>query len=275
MGLARKTLFITGASRGIGLAIALRAARDGANIVIAAKTKDPHPKLPGTIYTAAAEIESAGGKALPLVVDIRFEEQLEAAFSQAAEVFGGVDILVNNASAISPTPTPATDFKRYDLMMDINVRGTFAATKLALPYLSQAENPHVLTLSPPPTLEPRWFSSHVAYTLSKFSMSLLTLGWAEEFKRAGIAFNCLWPKTTIATAAVQNLLGGDNVVRLSRKPEIVADAAYVVLNRESRSCTGNFFIDEEVLRSEGLSDFRSYQVDPNLSPEELAPDFFL
>lgn len=275
MSLVKKTLFITGASRGIGLAIALRAARDGANIVIAAKSKEPHPKLPGTIYTAAADIEAAGGKALPLTVDVRFEEQLEAAFLKAAEVFGGVDILVNNASAISPTPTLETDFKRYDLMMDINVRGTFAATKLALPYLSQAENPHVLTLSPPLNLEPHWFSPHVAYTLSKFSMSLLTMGWAEEFKRAGIAFNCLWPKTTIATAAVQNLLGGDNVIRMSRKPEIVADAAYVILNRESRGCTGNFFVDEEVLRSQGVSDFRHYQVDPNLSPEELAPDFFL
>ncbi len=272
MTLAGKTLFITGASRGIGKAIALRAARDGANIAIVAKTAEPHPKLPGTVYDAAREIEQAGGKALPCITDVRFEEQVAEAVRRTVEAFGGIDIVVNNASAISPTPTAQTEMKRFDLMFDVNVRATFLCTKLSLPYLAQASNPHVLMLSPPLTLEPRWYAQHLAYTLSKMGMSQCVLGFAEEFAGQGIAVNALWPKTVIATAAVQNLLGGDEVMRRSRKPEIVADAAYFVLNRPSREQTGQFLIDEDVLRRAGVTDFESYSVTPGLEP---LPDFFL
>ncbi len=266
-----KTLFITGASRGIGLAIAKRAAADGANIVIAAKTAEPHPKLPGTIYTAAEEIEAAGGKALPLVVDIRFDEQVAAAVEKAVETFGGIDILVNNASAIQLTGTLETEMKRYDLMHQINARGTFLCSKLCLPHLLKAANPHVLTLSPPLNIEERWFAPHVAYSMAKFGMSLCMLGMAGEF-RGRVAFNCLWPKTTIATAAVANLLGGEELVRKSRKPEILGDAAHWILTRPARETSGNFFIDEEVLRRAGVSDLSQYAVDPGA---ELMPDFFV
>ncbi len=275
MSLRSKTIFITGASRGIGLAIGLRAARDGANIVIAAKTAQPHPKLQGTIFTAADEIRAAGGNALPLEVDIRFEDQVQEAFQKAAEAFGGLDILVNNASAINLSGTQSLDMKRYDLMHGVNTRGTFLCSKHAIPYLKKAENPHVLNISPPLNFEARWFAPHVAYSMAKFGMSLCVLGMAEEFRSDGIAFNALWPRTTIATAAIENLLGGDRVVRLSRKPAIMADAAYVVLNRPSREFTGNFFIDDEVLAGQGVTDLRPYQVDESLPPDKLAPDFFV
>ncbi|RMD96858.1 MAG: NAD(P)-dependent oxidoreductase [Deltaproteobacteria bacterium] len=273
--LAGKTLFITGASRGIGKAVALRAAADGARIAIAAKTEHPHPKLPGTIYTAAEEIQAAGGEALPLVVDVRSEEMVAAAIEKTVTHFGGIDILVNNASAISLTSTEATEMKRFDLMHQINTRGTFLCTKLAIPHLRKAENPHVLNMSPPLRMEPRWFAPHVAYTMAKYGMSMCVLGMAEEFQAEGIAFNALWPRTTIATAAVRNLLGGEEMIQRSRKPEIVADAAWFILTRKSRECTGNFFIDEEVLTQEGITDFRNYQVDPNLSPSELMIDFYV
>ncbi len=266
-----KTLFITGASRGIGLAIGKRAAADGANIVIAAKTAEPHPRLPGTIYTAAEEIEAAGGKALPLVVDIRFDEQVAAAVEKAVATFGGIDILVNNASAIQLTGTLETEMKRFDLMHRINARGTFLCSKLCLPHLLKAANPHVLTLSPPLNIEERWFAPHVAYSMAKFGMSLCMLGMAGEF-RGRVAFNSLWPKTTIATAAVANLLGGEELVRKSRKPEILGDAAHWILTRPARETSGNFFIDEEVLRRAGVRDFSQYAVDPG---EELMPDFFV
>jgi citronellol/citronellal dehydrogenase len=266
-----KTLFITGASRGIGLAIALRAARDGANIAIAAKTTEPHPKLPGTIYTAAKEIEAAGGKALPLIVDVRDEDMVAAAVQKTVETFGGIDILVNNASAISLTGTQDTEMKRYDLMHGINTRGTFLCSKLCIPYLKQAKNPHVLNLSPPLNMEERWFAPHVAYSMAKFGMSMCVLGMAGEFRKDGIAFNALWPRTLIATAAVQNLLGGEDMVRGSRKPEIMADAAYIILTRRARDFSGNFCIDEEVLASEGVTDLKSYAVDPSVP---LSPDFF-
>lgn len=267
-----KTLFVTGASRGIGLAIAKRAAADGANIVIAAKTAEPHPKLPGTIYTAAEEIEAAGGRALPRVVDIRYEDQAAQAVEAAVERFGGIDILVNNASAIQLTGTLETDMKRFDLMQQINARGTFLCSKLCLPYLLEAKNPHVLTLAPPLNIEERWFAPHVAYSLAKFGMSLVTLGMAGEFRDRGVAFNALWPRTTIATAAVANLLGGEKLVRLSRRPEILADAAHWILTQPSREITGNFFIDEDVLARAGVTDLTSYAVDPKA---ELAPDFFV
>jgi citronellol/citronellal dehydrogenase len=273
--LSGKTLFITGASRGIGKAIALKAAQDGANIVIAAKTAEPHPKLPGTVYETAQAIEKAGGKALACIVDIRDDAHVAEAIKKAVTTFGAIDILINNASAISPTHTLATEMKRYDLMMDINVRGTFLCSKLCLPHLKASSNPHVLNLAPPPKLEPRWFAPHVAYTLSKFGMSLLAMGMSEEFRKDGIAFNCLWPKTIIATAAIQNILGGEEAIKKSRKPEIVADAAYAILTRDSKTCTGNFFIDEDLLREEGVSDFRHYQVDPSLDPNLLIPDIFL
>ncbi|HEV8244409.1 MAG TPA: NAD(P)-dependent oxidoreductase [Polyangiaceae bacterium] len=272
MNLKDKTLFITGASRGIGKAIALRAARDGANVAIVAKTAEPHPKLPGTVYDAAREIEEAGGRALACVTDVRFEEQVAAAVRRTVEAFGGIDIVVNNASAISLTATADTPMKRFDLMFAVNVRATFLCTKLALPALERSANPHVLMLSPPPSLEPRWYAPHLAYTLSKMGMSQCVLGFAEEFRRQGIAVNALWPKTSIATAAVQNLLGGDAMVRRSRKPEIVADAAYQILTQPSRTQTGRFFIDEELLRETGMSDFSSYAVAPG---EPLLPDFFL
>jgi citronellol/citronellal dehydrogenase len=272
MSLRGKTLFITGASRGIGLAIALRAAKDGANIAIAAKTSEPNPKLPGTIFTAAHEIEAAGGKALPLVCDIRFEDQVNTAVETTVKTFGGIDICVNNASAISLTTTDATEMKRYDLMHGINTRGTFLVSKTCIPHLKKAQNPHVLNLSPPLNMETRWFAPHVAYTMAKFGMSMCVLGMAGEYKAAGIAFNALWPRTVIATAAVQNLLGGAAAMKAARKPEIVGDAAYVILNRPARECSGNFFIDDEVLKSAGVTDLDSYAVDPTVP---LLPDFFV
>jgi citronellol/citronellal dehydrogenase len=267
-----RTLFITGASRGIGKAIALRAARDGANIAIAAKTAEPHPKLPGTIHTAAEEVEQAGGHALACVVDIRDEAQIAAAVAATVERFGGIDILVNNASAISLTGTLETPMKRFDLMHGVNTRGTFACSQACLPHLKRAENPHILNLSPPLNMEARWFAPHVAYTMAKFGMSMCVLGMAEELRGDGVAVNALWPATVIATAAVQNLLGGDEVVRRSRKPEIVADAAYAILTKPSREFTGRFCIDEEVLREEGVEDFSVYAVEPGM---ELIPDFFV
>jgi citronellol/citronellal dehydrogenase len=270
--LHKKTLFITGGSRGIGLAIALRAARDGANIAIAAKTSDPHPKLPGTIYTAAAEIEQEGGKALPILCDIRFEDQVQAAAEQTANHFGGIDICINNASAISLTPTVQTDMKRYDLMQKINGRGTFLTSKTCIPYLKKAENPHILMLSPPLDLNPRWFGPHVAYTISKYNMSLCVLGLSAELKRDGIAVNALWPRTTIATAAIANLLGGDKLMRASRKADILADAAHVILTKPSREFTGNFCIDDTLLWENGRREFDHYRIDPS---EDLAPDFFV
>ncbi len=262
MSLAGKTLFITGASRGIGLAIALRAARDGASIAVAAKTATPHAKLPGTIYTAAADIERAGGRALPLVVDVREEAAVAAAVRQCAETFGGIDICINNASAINLAPTERIEMRRYDLIQQINTRGTFVTTRACLPYLKQAANPHVLTLSPPLKLEPQWFGAHLAYSLSKYGMSLCMLGLAEEYRAAGIACNALWPRTTIATAAVQFALGGGPMLRRSRTPEIVADAAYEILNRPACECTGNFFIDDDVLYAAGVRDFDRYSVEP-------------
>jgi citronellol/citronellal dehydrogenase len=271
MSLRGKTLFITGASRGIGLAIGLRAARDGANVVIAAKTVEPNPKLAGTIFTAAKEIEAAGGKALPVACDIRFEEQVAAAVAKTVETFGGIDILVNNASAINLTATEATEMKRYDLMHGINTRGTFLVSKLCVPHLKKAANPHVLNISPPLNMETRWFSPHVAYTMAKFGMSMCVLGMAGEFKDK-IAFNALWPRSTIATAAIKNLLGGEAAMKGSRKPEIMADAAYVIFNRPVRECSGNFFIDDEVLKSAGKTDLSEYAVDPSA---KLLPDFFV
>ncbi|TDB59137.1 SDR family oxidoreductase [Arundinibacter roseus] len=270
-----KTVFITGGSRGIGLAIGVRLARAGANVVIAAKTADPHPRLPGTIYTAAAEIEAAGGRALPLKVDIREEEQVQFAVDETVRTFGGIDILINNASAISLTPTLHTDMKRYDLMHQINTRGTFLTSKLCLPHLLKSDNPHVLNLSPPLNMETRWFAPHVAYTMAKFGMSMCVLGMAGEFRKQGVAFNALWPRTAIATAAVQNLLGGEESVRRCRTPEIMADAAFAILQKNSRECTGQFFVDEDVLTAEGVTDFAKYRVDTTLSDEELMPDFFL
>jgi citronellol/citronellal dehydrogenase len=265
-----KTLFITGASRGIGKEIALRAARDGANVAIAAKTADAHPKLEGTIHTAEREIEEAGGKALPLQVDIRFEEQIAGAAARTAETFGGIDILVNNAGAISLTGTRETPMKRFDLMFGVNVRGAFAASRALLPYLGSAANPHILNLSPPISLDPVWFRHHCAYTISKYGMSMCVLGMAEEFRDAGVAVNALWPKTVIATAAIALLRGVD--ARNCRSPRIVADAAHAILTRDSRTCTGNFFIDEEVLASEGVTDLSRYAVEPGAP---LLPDLFM
>ena len=267
-----KTLFITGASRGIGLAIGLRAARDGANIVIAAKTAEPHPKLPGTIHTAAAEIEKAGGRALACVVDVRSEDQIKSAVDAAVAKFGGIDVLVNNASAISLTGTVETPMKRYDLMHHINTRGTFACSQACIPHLLKAENPHVLNLSPPLDMKEKWFAPHAAYTMAKFGMSMCVLGMAGEFRQAGVAFNALWPRTVIATAAVQNLLGGDATIRGSRSPEIMADAAYEIVTRPSRECTGNFFIDDDLLKSAGVTDFAKYQT---VAGADLIPDFFV
>lgn len=272
MSLKGKTLFVTGASRGIGLAIALRAARDGANIVIAAKTADPHPKLPGTIYTAADEIAAAGGQALPLVVDVRDEANVQDAVEKAVERFGGIDICVNNASAISLTGTLSTDMKRYDLMHQINTRGTFLTTKTCIPYLKKAQNPHVLMLSPPLDMSPRWFGPHVAYTMAKFGMSMCVLGMAEEFKSDGIAFNALWPRTGIATAAIQFALTGEEGLKHCRTPEIMADAAYAIFNKPSRELTGQFLIDDTFLYGEGERDFDRYKVDPSAT---LMPDFFV
>jgi citronellol/citronellal dehydrogenase len=272
MSLRGKTLFITGASRGIGLAIALRAARDGANIAIAAKTTEEHPKLPGTIYTAAKEIEAAGGQALPCVVDIRLEDQVAAAVAKTVETFGGIDILVNNASAISITGTRHTQMKRYDLMHQINTRGTFVCSQACIPHLEKAENPHILMLSPPLDMSPRWFGPHLAYTMAKYGMSMCVLGLSAELAKNGIAANALWPRTMIATAAVRNLLGGDSSIRGSRTPEIVADAAHWILTQPSRETTGNFFIDEDILRKAGVTDFDKYAVDPTAP---LLPDLFL
>jgi citronellol/citronellal dehydrogenase len=272
MTLAGKTLFITGASRGIGLAIGLRAAKDGANVVIAAKTAQPHPKLPGTIYTAAREIEAAGGKALPLVVDVREEEAVKSAIDTAAETFGGLDIVVNNASAISLTPTPQTDMKRFDLMHQINTRGTFMVSKHAIPHLERSGNPHILMLSPPLDLQEKWFSPHLAYSIAKYGMSLCVLGLSGELRERGIAVNALWPRTTIATSAIKNLLGGDMIVRASRTPEILADAAYAIFNKPARAFTGRFLIDDTFLAEEGVTDFERYRVDASVP---LAPDFFV
>ena len=270
-----KTLFITGASRGIGKAIALRAARDGARIVIAAKTETPHERLPGTIHTAAEEIEAAGGQAFAVAVDIRFEDRVAEAVAQAVDHFGGIDILVNNASAIQLTNTPETSMKRFDLMHQVNTRGSFLCSQACLPHLRRAANPHILMISPPLNMESRWFAPHVAYTMAKYGMSMCVLGMAEEFRPFGIAVNALWPRTAIATAAVRNLLGGEDSVAHSRKPEIMADAAYAILRRDSRRVTGRFHIDEEVLREEGILDLRSYQVQPELAEGDLLPDFFL
>ena len=270
--LKNKTLFITGASRGIGKAIALRAARDGANIVVAAKTESPHPKLPGTIHSAVQEIEAAGGKGLAGAVDVRDEAQIQAAVDATLATFGGIDILVNNASAIRLTGTLDTAMKHYDLMQSVNVRGTFAVSKFCLPHLLKAENPHILNISPPLNLNPKWFADHVAYTMSKYGMSMCVLGMATEWKDKGVAVNALWPKTTIATAAILNLLGGEEVMNRSRKPEIMADAAHAILTQDSRICTGHFFLDEEVLRNVGVTDFESYSVKPGTS---LLTDLFL
>jgi citronellol/citronellal dehydrogenase len=272
MSLAGKTLFITGASRGIGLAIALRAARDGANIAIAAKTAEPHPKLEGTIYTAAEDIERAGGKALPLVVDVRDEAMVRDALGRTAQTFGGIDIIVNNASAIQLTPVVDTDMKRFDLMHQINARGTFMVSKWAIPYLERANNPHILMISPPLDMKEKWFAPHTAYSMAKFGMSLVVLGLAGELRPKGIAVNALWPRTIIATAAVKNLLGGEARMRQARKPEIMADASYAIFSTPSRELTGRFLIDDTFLAERGVSDFEQYRVDPM---QPLAQDFFL
>ena len=269
-----KTILITGGSRGIGLAIAKRCARDGANVVIAAKTVKAHPKLPGTIFTAAEEIRKAGGKALAVQTDIRFEEQVQAAIDAAVKEFGGLDIVINNASAINLTPTTMTKMKTYDLMNTINARGTFMTSKLAIPHLLKSKNPHILNLSPPLNMEERWFAPHVAYTMAKFGMSMCVLGMSGELRDDGIAVNAIWPRTTIATAAVNNLLGGSEMMNTSRTVEIMADSAYKILTRKSTECTGNFFVDEEVLRSFGQTDFSMYPVVKGTKDEDLTPDFF-
>ena len=275
MSLAGKKIFITGGSRGIGLAIALRAAADGASIAIAAKTAEENPKLPGTIFSAAKEIEAAGGTALPIQCDIRDEDAVAAAVAKAAEQFGGLDILINNASAINLTPTEKTPAKRFDLMFDVNVRGTFLTSQAAIPYLRESakagRNPHILTLSPPLSMSPKWFKNHVAYTMSKYGMSMCVLGMAEEFKRDGIAVNALWPRTAIDTAALQMIPGVDT--DFCRKPEILSDTAYIILNRDSKTTTGNFFVDDEVLASEGITDLEKYSVKPGTT--EFLLDFFL
>jgi len=272
MSLQGKTLFISGASRGIGLAIALRAARDGANVAVAAKTAEPHPKLPGTIYTAAEEIEKAGGKALPIICDIRFEEQVQAAVDQTAAKFGGIDVCVNNASAISLTGTLQTDMKRYDLMNGINARGTYLVSRTCIPYLKKAANPHVLNLSPPLDMNPKWFAGHTAYSMAKYGMSMCVLGMAAEFADQGIAFNALWPRTGVATAAIRNALAGDEGMKHCRTPEILADAAYLVFNKKAKDFTGNFLIDDTFLAQNGVTDFDQYRVDPT---KDLMPDFFV
>jgi citronellol/citronellal dehydrogenase len=272
MSLQGKTLFITGASRGIGLAIALRAAKDGANIAIAAKTAEPHRHLPGTIYSAADDIEKAGGKALPLVVDVRDEASVLQAVERTVEIYGGIDICVNNASAIQLTGTLATDMKRYDLMHQINTRGTYLTSKACIPHLKRAANPHVLMLSPPLDMSPRWFAPHVAYTMAKFGMSMCVLGMAAEFKDDGIAFNALWPRTGIATAAIQFALGGEEGMRQCRTPQIMADAAHAIFLKPAREFTGRFLIDDSLLYDEGVRDFEPYRVDPS---RPLMPDFFV
>src|SRR5215467_7385888 len=272
MSLRGKTLFITGGSRGIGLAIARRAAADGANVAIAAKTVEPHPKLEGTIHTAAAEIAKAGGCALPLAVDVRDEAAVQSAIDEAAEKFGGIDIVVNNASAIQLTSVAATDMRRYDLMQQINARGTFMVSKFAIPYLIRSQSPHILMLSPPLDMAEKWFAPHTAYSMSKFGTSMVVLGLAGELREQGIAVNALWPRTTIATVAVKNLLGGEEMIRTSRKPGIVAEAAYLIFNKPAKRFTGNFLIDDTFLAIEGVGDFDQYRVD---SSQPLAPDFFV
>jgi citronellol/citronellal dehydrogenase len=272
MSLKGKTLFITGASRGIGLAIGLRAARDGANVAIAAKTAEAHPKLPGTIYTAAEDIEKAGGKALPIVCDIRFEEQVASAVETCAAKFGGIDICVNNASAIQLTGTLQTDMKRYDLMNGINARGTYLVSRTCIPHLKRAANPHVLMLSPPLDMHPRWFQGHTAYTMAKYGMSMCVLGMAAEFKDEGIAFNALWPRTGVATAAIRNALAGDEGMLRCRTPDILADAAYMIFNKKAREFSGNFLIDDTFLVENGVTDLDKYRVDPT---HDLMPDFFV
>ncbi len=272
MSLKGRTVFISGGSRGIGLAIALRAAREGANVTIAAKTAEPHPKLPGTIHTAAAEIEAAGGKALPVLCDIRNEEMVAEAVKATVDAFGGIDICINNASAIQLTGTLQTDMKRFDLMHQINTRGTFLVSKTCIPYLKKADNPHILNLAPPLDMQAKWFKNHVAYTMAKFGMSMCTLGMSAEFARDGIAVNSLWQLTAIDTAAVRNLLGGETVASMSRSPEIMADAFHAIVMRPSRECTGNFFIDELVLREAGVTDFSAYA--PG-AKGPLAADFFV
>ena len=267
-----RTALITGGSRGIGKAIAMRLAREGVNIAIAAKTAEPHPKLEGTIFSAAEELEQLGVKALPLQCDIRYEEQIDAAVSKTVETFGGLDILINNASAINLTPTEQTEPKRFDLMHDIQIRGTFFMSRACIPHLKKSGHAHILNLSPPINLNPKWLAQHLAYTISKYGMSMIVMGLAEELKPYNIAANALWPKTTIATAAVQNLLGGDFLMQMSRKPEIVADAALHILSRSPEICTGNFFIDEDVLRQEGITDFSAYSVNPG---QKLMTDIFL
>ena len=275
MSLQGKRVFITGGSRGIGLAIALRAARDGASIAIAAKTAEPNPKLPGTIYSAAEEIKAAGGTALPIQCDLRDETQIAAAVAQAAAEFGGIDILINNASAINLTRTEETPAKRFDLMFDVNVRGTFLTSQAAIPFLRDSaeagRNPHVLNLSPPLSMKPKWFKNHVAYTMAKYGMSMCVLGMSEEFKRDGIAVNALWPRTAIDTAALQMIPGVDTAA--CRTPEILSDSAYIILNRNSKECTGNFFVDDEVLASEGITDLEKYSVVPGT--KDFLLDFFL
>jgi citronellol/citronellal dehydrogenase len=270
MSLKGKTLFITGASRGIGLAIALRAARDGANVAIAAKTETPHPKLPGTIHSAAQEIEAAGGRSLPLVVDVREEEMVKKALDQTAAHFGGLDIVVNNASAIQLTPVVQTDMRRFDLMHQINARGTFMVSKHAIPHLMKAENPHILMLSPPLDMKEKWFASYTGYSMAKFGMSLVVLGLAGEL-RGKVAVNALWPRTTIATSAVKNIVGGETIMRMSRTPEILADAAYAIFNKP-KSFSGNFLIDDTFLAGEGVTDFDKYRADPT---QRLQIDFFV
>src|SRR5499425_3106337 len=272
MSLQGKTLFITGASRGIGLAIGLRAARDGANVAIAAKTAEPHPKQPGTIYTAAKEIEDAGGKALPLICDIRFEDQVASAVETCVAKFGGIDVCVNNASAIQLTGTLQTDMKRYDLMNGINARGTYLVSRTCIPQLRRAANPHVLMLSPPLDMNARWFKGHTAYTMAKYGMSMCVLGMAAEFKDEGIAFNALWPRTGVATAAIRNALAGDEGMRRCRTPDILADAAYIVFNKPAREFTGHFLIDDTFLAQNGVTDFNKDRVDPS---KDLMPDFFV
>jgi citronellol/citronellal dehydrogenase len=272
MSLQGKTLFITGGSRGIGLAIALAAAREGANVAIAAKTESPNPKLPGTIHTAAHEIVAAGGRALPLAVDVRDEAAVKDAIERTAEAFGGLDIVVNNASAISLSPVATTDMRRFDLMHQVNTRGTFMVSKYAIPHLAKAANPHILMLSPPLDLRAKWFAPHTAYSIAKYGMSLVVLGLAGELHAKSIAVNALWPRTTIATAAIQNLLGGDSVMRMSRTPEIVADAALRIFAKPAREFSGNFLIDDTFLADEGVTDFDRYRVDPT---QPLAPDFFV
>jgi citronellol/citronellal dehydrogenase len=275
MSLAGKKIFVTGGSRGIGLAIAIRAAKDGAMIAIAAKTNEPNPKLPGTIHTAASDITAAGGKALAIQCDLRDENQISAAVDQAAKEFGGIDILINNASAINLTPTLQTPAKRFDLMFDVNVRGTFLTSQAVLPHLQESakagRNPHILTLSPPLSMKAKWFRNHVAYTMAKYGMSMCVLGMAEEFKREKIAVNALWPRTAIDTAALAMIPGVDTAA--CRTPEILADAAYIILNRDSASCSGNFFVDDEVLASEGITDLEKYSVVPGTT--DFLLDFFL